>query len=31
MNDVRFKRVVKPGETIDMEVEMVEKTSKAWY
>ncbi len=31
MNDVRFKRIVRPGETIDIEVEMTNSTSKAWY
>ena len=31
MNDVRFKRMVKPGETIEMEVELTHRVSKAWY
>ncbi|MBI3837489.1 MAG: beta-hydroxyacyl-ACP dehydratase [Planctomycetia bacterium] len=31
MNDVRFKRVVKPGETIEMEVELTHRVSKAFY
>jgi 3-hydroxyacyl-[acyl-carrier-protein] dehydratase len=31
MNDVRFKRVVKPGETIEMEVELTNRVSKAWF
>ncbi len=31
MNDVRFKRVVRPGETIEMEVELTDQISKAWY
>ena len=31
LNDVRFKRIVRPGETIDIEVEMTNRTSKAWY
>ncbi|MEX2113501.1 MAG: 3-hydroxyacyl-ACP dehydratase FabZ family protein [Pirellulales bacterium] len=31
MNDVRFKRVVRPGETIEIEVEMTHSTSKAWF
>jgi 3-hydroxyacyl-[acyl-carrier-protein] dehydratase len=31
MNDVRFKRMVKPGETIEMEVELTHRVSKAWF
>ena len=31
MNDVRFKRVVRPGETIEMDVELTHRVSKAWY
>jgi 3-hydroxyacyl-[acyl-carrier-protein] dehydratase len=31
MNDVRFKRIVKPGETIEMEVELTHRVSKAWF
>ena len=31
MNDVRFKRVVLPGETIEMDVELTHRVSKAWY
>jgi 3-hydroxyacyl-[acyl-carrier-protein] dehydratase len=31
MNDVRFKRMVKPGETIEMEVELTNRLSKAYY
>ncbi len=31
MNDVRFKRIVKPGETIEMEVELTDRVSKAFY
>jgi 3-hydroxyacyl-[acyl-carrier-protein] dehydratase len=31
MNEVRFKRVVRPGETIEMEVEMTHSTRKAWF
>jgi len=31
MNDVRFKRIVRPGETIDLEVEMTDRLPKAWY
>jgi 3-hydroxyacyl-[acyl-carrier-protein] dehydratase len=30
MNEVRFKRMVKPGETIEMEVELTHRVSKAW-
>jgi 3-hydroxyacyl-[acyl-carrier-protein] dehydratase len=31
MRDVRFKRIVRPGETIEIEVELTERVSKAWY
>jgi 3-hydroxyacyl-[acyl-carrier-protein] dehydratase len=31
LNDVRFKRVVRPGETIDIEVELTDQVSKAWF
>ncbi|HUY32988.1 MAG TPA: 3-hydroxyacyl-ACP dehydratase FabZ family protein [Pirellulales bacterium] len=31
MNDVRFKRMVKPGETIDIEVELVERLADAFF
>jgi 3-hydroxyacyl-[acyl-carrier-protein] dehydratase len=31
MNDVRFKRMVKPGETIEMEVDLTDRAGKAWY
>ena len=31
MNDVRFKRMVRPGETITMEVELNERAGKAFY
>jgi 3-hydroxyacyl-[acyl-carrier-protein] dehydratase len=31
MNDVRFKRMVRPGETITMEVELNERVGKAFY
>jgi 3-hydroxyacyl-[acyl-carrier-protein] dehydratase len=30
MRDVRFKRIVRPGETIEMDVEMTHRHSKAW-
>ncbi len=31
MNDVRFKRMVRPGETIRMEVELVERLAAAFF
>jgi 3-hydroxyacyl-[acyl-carrier-protein] dehydratase len=31
MNDVRFKRMVRPGETIRMEVELVERLAEAFF
>jgi 3-hydroxyacyl-[acyl-carrier-protein] dehydratase len=31
INDVRFKRIVRPGETIDIEVHLREKLSDAFY
>ena len=31
MNDVRFKRIIRPGETIDIEVELTEQVAKAWF
>ena len=31
MNDVRFKRIVWPGETIEIEVELTEQVAKAWF
>ncbi len=31
MNDVRFKRVVRPGETIELEVDMTHSTRNAWF
>jgi 3-hydroxyacyl-[acyl-carrier-protein] dehydratase len=31
MNDVKFKRVVRPGETVDIEVELVEKMGQAYF
>jgi 3-hydroxyacyl-[acyl-carrier-protein] dehydratase len=30
MNDVRFKRIVRPGETIETEVEITDRISNAW-
>ena len=31
MNDVRFKRMVKPGETIDIEVELQERLADTFF
>jgi 3-hydroxyacyl-[acyl-carrier-protein] dehydratase len=31
MNDVRFKRMVKPGDTIDIEVELNERLADAFF
>ena len=31
MNEVRFKRIVRPGETIEMDVELTDQISNAWY
>src|SRR4029078_3042455 len=31
LEDVRFKRMVRPGETIEMDVELTEKVSKVWF
>ncbi len=31
MNDVRFKRIVRPGETIVMEVELMERLAEAFF
>jgi len=31
MNDVRFKRMVRPGETIHMDVELVERLADAYF
>jgi 3-hydroxyacyl-[acyl-carrier-protein] dehydratase len=31
MNDVRFKRMVRPGETIEIEVDLVERLSDAFF
>jgi len=31
MNDVRFKRIVRPGETIDIEVQLREKLAEAYF
>jgi len=31
MNNVKFKRLVRPGETVDIEVELTDKVSKAFF
>lgn len=31
MNDIRFKRMVRPGETIDIEVKLNDQVSSAFY
>ncbi|HEX3655930.1 MAG TPA: 3-hydroxyacyl-ACP dehydratase FabZ family protein [Pirellulales bacterium] len=31
MNDVRFKQMVKPGDTIDIEVELIERLADAFF
>ncbi len=31
MNDVRFKRIVRPGETIEIEVELTERLADAFF
>lgn len=31
MNDVKFKRMVRPGETIEIEAELVERLADAFY
>jgi 3-hydroxyacyl-[acyl-carrier-protein] dehydratase len=31
MNNVRFKRMVRPGETIHMEVDLVERLAGAFF
>ena len=31
MNNVRFRRMVKPGDTIEMEVWLTDRISKAWF
>ena len=31
IDDVRFKRMVRPGETVEMEVELTDHISTAWY
>src|SRR5688572_25020464 len=31
LNDVRFKRIVRPGETIDIDVELTERLSDAFF
>jgi 3-hydroxyacyl-[acyl-carrier-protein] dehydratase len=31
MRDVRFKRIVRPGETIEIDVQLTHRVSKAWF
>ncbi len=31
MNDVRFRKMVRPGETIQMEVQLIERVSNAFF
>jgi 3-hydroxyacyl-[acyl-carrier-protein] dehydratase len=31
LNDVRFKRMIRPGETIDIEVELTDRLADAFY
>ena len=31
MNDVRFKQIVKPGDTVEVNVELVEKLANAFF
>ena len=31
INNVRFRRMVRPGETLDIEVTLTEKMSKAFF
>ncbi len=31
MQDVRFKRMVRPGETIEMELELTDQVSNVWF
>jgi len=31
MNDVRFKRMVRPGETVELEVDLTERLADAFY
>jgi 3-hydroxyacyl-[acyl-carrier-protein] dehydratase len=31
MNEVRFKRMVKPGETVELDVEITNHVSNAWF
>ncbi len=31
MNDVRFKRIIRPGETIEIEVELTERMADAFF
>jgi 3-hydroxyacyl-[acyl-carrier-protein] dehydratase len=31
LNNVKFKRMVRPGETLDIHVELIEKVANAWF
>lgn len=31
MNDVKFKKMIRPGDTVDMQVELVERVSDAFF
>ena len=31
LNNVRFRRMVRPGETLDIEVELTEQVANAWF
>ena len=31
LNNVKFRRMVRPGETLDIRVELTEKMAKAWF
>lgn len=31
MNNVRFRRMIKPGDTIEMEVKLTNRIAKAWF
>jgi 3-hydroxyacyl-[acyl-carrier-protein] dehydratase len=31
LNNVKFRRMVRPGETLDIRVELTEKLAKAWF
>jgi len=31
LNNVKFRRMVRPGETLDISVELIEKVASAWF